>query len=172
MQAWSGRFPSLEVCPLSGTEYRALANNQHGVPSVPDQDGPIIHRSVTYVLRVPDSSVGLAQSQFRRGADALVLLAAPSGWLRCQCCGGMRSQTYHCRHFRDPRAYPAIGVCSRRWMGCTDMKTLKERSTVDSGTMDCSIAEITRLGVCVGSEVTVVAQEIDVDYVGIRTSVG
>lgn len=34
--------------------------------------------------------------------------------LRCQRCGGMRSRTYHWRHYHGPIAYPAIGVCSRR----------------------------------------------------------
>jgi hypothetical protein len=37
------------------------------------------------------------------------------------------------------------------------------------GPFDCGI---TWLGACVGPEVTVVAREIDVDYVSIRTSVG
>jgi hypothetical protein len=37
------------------------------------------------------------------------------------------------------------------------------------GPFDC---RITWLGACVGPEVTVVAREIDVDYVSIRTSVG
>ena len=113
------------------TEFRALADNQPDVPSVPDQDGPIHHRSVTYVSRVPDSRVGLPQSQSRRGANAPVSSAVPSGPLRCQRCGGMRSRTYHCRHYHDPIAYPAIGVCSRRRTGCANTKMLKERSTLD-----------------------------------------
>jgi hypothetical protein len=37
------------------------------------------------------------------------------------------------------------------------------------GPFDCGI---TGLGACVGAEVTVVARAIDVDYVGMRTSVG
>ncbi|KAL2838683.1 hypothetical protein BJX68DRAFT_259157 [Aspergillus pseudodeflectus] len=111
--------------------------------SVPDQDGPINHRRVTYVPRVPDSGVGLAaQSRCRRGANAPVPLAAPSGRLRCQRCGGTRSRTYHCRHYRDPIAYPAIGVCARRRTGCANMKMSKEQSTVDGGTMDRSITEL------------------------------
>ena len=142
MQTWSARFPGLEVCPVSGTEIRALADNQPDVPSVPDPDGWINHRSATHVSQVPDSRVGLSQSQSRRGAKAPVSSAAPCGRLRCQRCGGMRSRTYHCRHYHDPIAYPAIGVCSRRRTGCANAKMLKERSTVDSGTMECSIAEL------------------------------
>jgi hypothetical protein len=141
VQAWSAGFPGLEVCPLSGTKFAALADSQPDMPSVPDQDGPINHRRVTYVPRVPDSRVGLAQSRRRRGADVPVSSAAPSGRLRCQRCGGVRSRTYHCRHFRDPVAYPAIGVCSRRRTGCAN-RMLKERSTVDGGTMYRSTAEL------------------------------
>jgi hypothetical protein len=143
MQAWGARFPGLEVCPLSGTEIRALADNQPdvpSVPSVPDQDGCIKPQSVTYVSRVPDSRVGLPQSQFRRGAHAPGSSAALSGRLWCQRCGGMCWRTYHCRHYRDPIAYPAIG--SRRRTGCANAKMLKERSTVGSGTMERSIAEL------------------------------
>ncbi|OJJ52133.1 hypothetical protein ASPSYDRAFT_52341 [Aspergillus sydowii CBS 593.65] len=92
--------------------------------------------------RVPDSRVGLPQSQSRRGANAPVSSAAPSGGLRCQLCGDMRSQTYHWRHYHDPIAYPAIGVCSRCRTGCANAKMLKEQSTVDSGTMERSIAEL------------------------------
>ncbi|OJJ52288.1 hypothetical protein ASPSYDRAFT_52204, partial [Aspergillus sydowii CBS 593.65] len=110
--------------------------------SVPDPDGGINNRSVTYVSRVPDSRVGLPQSQSHRGANAPVSSAAPSGWLRCQRCGGMRSRTYHCRHYHDSIAYPAIGVCSRRRTGCANAKMPGERSTVDSGTMERSIAEL------------------------------
>lgn len=139
MQAWSARFPGLEVCPLSGTEIRALADNQPDAPSISDQDGPINHRSFTYVPRVPDPTVGLPQSQSRRGAHAPVSSAA---LLRCQRCGGMRSRTYHWRHYHDPIAYPTIGVCSRRRTGCANAKMLKEQSTVDSGTMERSIAEL------------------------------
>ncbi|OJJ51994.1 hypothetical protein ASPSYDRAFT_724134 [Aspergillus sydowii CBS 593.65] len=109
---------------------------------VPEPDGGINHRSVTYASRVPDSRVGLPQSRFHRGANAPVSLAAPSGRLRCQRCGGMRSRTYHWRQYHDPIAYPAIGVCSRRRTGCANAKMLQERSTVDSGTMECSIAEL------------------------------
>ena len=141
-QAWSARFPGREVCLLSGTVTRVLADNQADVPSAPDPDGGINHQSITYVSRVPDSRVGLPQSQSHRGANAPVSSAAPSGWLRCQRCGGMRSRTYHCRHYHDPIAYPAIGVCSRRRTGCANTKRLKEWSTMDSGTMDRSIAEL------------------------------
>ncbi|KAL2801575.1 hypothetical protein BJX63DRAFT_438689 [Aspergillus granulosus] len=76
VQAWSARFPGLEP----------------DVPSVSDQDGPINHRRVTYVPRVPDSKVGLANpgaaealmSQFRRlhrlaGYDANVAVARVRG---------------------------------------------------------------------------------------------
>jgi hypothetical protein len=139
VQASSARF---EVCPLSGTEFRALADSQPDVPSVPDHGGPINHRCVTYVPRAPDSRVGLARSRCRRGANAPVSSAAPSGRLRCQRCGGTRSQTYHCRHYRDPIAYPAIGVCSRRRTSCANTKISKEPGTVDGGTMDRSIAEL------------------------------
>ncbi|KAL4915354.1 hypothetical protein BDW62DRAFT_212720 [Aspergillus aurantiobrunneus] len=97
--------------------------------------------SFTYVSRVPESRVGLPQSQSRRGANAPVSSAAPSGRLWCQLCGGMRSRTYHWRHYHDPIAYPTIGVCSRRRTGCADAKMLKERSTVDSA-MERSIAEL------------------------------
>jgi hypothetical protein len=141
VQAWSARSPGREVCPLSGTELRGLADSQPDVPSVPDQEGPINHRRVASVPRVPDSRVGLAQSRSRRGASAPVSSVAPSGRLRCQRCGGTRSRTYHCRHFRDPIASPAIGVCSRRRTGCASTK-MKERSTVDGDTMDRSIAEL------------------------------
>lgn len=141
IQAWSPRFPGLEVYPLSGTEIRALADNQPDVPSMPDPDGSINHRGVAYASRVPDSRVGLPQSQPRRGAKAPVSSAAPSGRLRCQHCGGRRSRAYHYRHYHDPIAYPAIGVCSRRRTGC-DTKMLKEQSTVESGTMECSIVEL------------------------------
>ncbi|KAL2783621.1 hypothetical protein BJX66DRAFT_120097 [Aspergillus keveii] len=110
--------------------------------SVPDQDGPINHQRVTYMPRVPDSRVGLPQSQSRGGANARVSSAAQSGRLRCQRCGGMRSRTYHYQHFRDPIAYPAIGVCSRCRTGCANTKMLEERSTMDGGTMDRSIAEL------------------------------
>jgi hypothetical protein len=58
-----------ELCPLSGTEFAALAGSQPDVRSVPDQGVPINHRSVRYVSRVPDSRVGLAQSQ---SAEALM----------------------------------------------------------------------------------------------------
>jgi hypothetical protein len=142
VQAWSARFPGLELFPLPGTEFRALADSHPDVPSVPDQDGPINHRRVTYVPRVPDSSVGLAaHSRWRRGANAPVPSAAPSGRLRCQHRGGTRSRTYHCRHYRDPIAYPVIGVCSRHWTGCANMKMSKEQSTMDGGTMDHLIVE-------------------------------
>jgi hypothetical protein len=113
----------------------ALAGSQPDVPSVPDQDGPINHRRVTSVPRVPDS-------RSRGVANARVSSAAPSGRLRCQRCCGTRSRTYHCRHCRDPIAYPAIGVCSRRRTGCANAKILKQRSTVDGDTMDRSIAEL------------------------------
>ncbi|KAL2840005.1 hypothetical protein BJX68DRAFT_258670 [Aspergillus pseudodeflectus] len=118
--------------------------------SVPKQDGPINNRRVTYVPRVPDSRVGLAQSRCRRGANVPVPSAAPSGRLRCKRCGGTRSRTYHCRHSRDPIAYPAIGVCSRRRTGCANTKMLKQPSTVDGGTTDRSIAELPGWGHALG----------------------
>ncbi|CEL11396.1 hypothetical protein ASPCAL14498 [Aspergillus calidoustus] len=77
VQAWSTCFSGLEVCPLSGTEYRALADNQRGVPSVPDQEVPIIHRSVTYVSRVPDSRVGLAHLCCRQPMNAQQMCRKP-----------------------------------------------------------------------------------------------
>ena len=131
MQTWSARFPGLEVCPISGTEIRALADDQPDVPSVPVEDGSINHRSVPYGSRVRDCRVGSSQARSRRCANAPVSSAAPSDRLRCQCCGGTRSRTYHCHHYHEPRAYPAIGVCSRRRRGCADAKMLKERSPMD-----------------------------------------
>jgi hypothetical protein len=142
VQTWNARSPGLEVCPLSGTEIRAFADNQSDVPSVPDQDGAINHRSVTYVSRAPDFRVGSSQPLSRRRTKEAVSSAAPSDRLRCQRCGGRRSRSYHCRHYRDPIAYPAIGVCSRRRTGCAPTKILKEQSTVDKGTMEHSIAEL------------------------------
>ncbi|CEL07086.1 hypothetical protein ASPCAL10250 [Aspergillus calidoustus] len=114
VQAWSARSPGREVCALSGTRLRALADSQPCVRSVPDQEGRINHRRVTSVPRVPDS-------RSRGGANARVSSAAPSGRLRCQRCCGTRSRTYHCRHFRDPIAY-------LRRTGCANAKILKERS--------------------------------------------
>ncbi|KAL2825827.1 hypothetical protein BDW59DRAFT_172192 [Aspergillus cavernicola] len=125
-----------------------MSSQQSGL--VPDQDGPINHQRVTYVPRVPDSRVGLAQSRRCRGANVAVSSAALSGWLRCQHCGGTRSRTYHCRHFRDPIVYPAIGVCSRCRTGCANTKMLKEQSTVDGGSMDCSIADLPGWGHALG----------------------
>ncbi|CEL07049.1 hypothetical protein ASPCAL10214 [Aspergillus calidoustus] len=142
VQAWSARSPGREVCALSGTRLRALADSQPSVPSVPDQEGRINQRRVTSVPRVPDPRVGLAQSRSRGGASAPVSSAPPSGRLRCQRCGGTRSRTYHCRHFRDPIASPAIGVCSRRRTGCADANTPKERNAGSSDTMERSVAEL------------------------------
>jgi hypothetical protein len=160
--------------PTFWTEFRALADRPPDVPSVPDQDGPINHRRVTYVSRVPDSRVGLAQCRSRGGANAPVSSAAPSGRLRCQRCSGLRSRTYHCRHYRDPMAYPAIGVCFSPSDG------LRKREDAEGaeycgqwhyGTFDCGI---TGLGECVGPGVTVVARGIEVDYVstGVRQTRG
>ena len=137
MQTWSARFPGLEVCPISGTKIRALADNQPDVPSVPVEDGSINYRSVIYGSRVPNYRVSSSQPLSCRCANAPVSSAAPSYRLRCQRCGGTRSRTYHCLHYHDPKAYPAIEVCSRRRTGCADTKMLKERST-----MDRSIAEL------------------------------
>lgn len=137
MQTWSARFPGLEVCPISGTEIRALADHQPDVSSVPVEDGSINHRSVTYGSRVHDCRVGSSRPRSRRCAKARVASAAPSDRLRCQRCGGTRSRTYNCLHYHDPRAYPAVGVCARRRTGCADSKMLKERSP-----MDRSIAEL------------------------------
>lgn len=152
-----GSYASLECTlpwprgmPAFWNRIKALADNQPDVPSVPDPGGCINHGSVTYVSRVTDSRVGLPQSQSRRGAKAPVSSAAPSGRLRCHRCGGMRSRTYHWRHYHDPIAYPAIGVCSRRRTGCANAKMLKERSTVDSGTMECLIAELPGWGHVLG----------------------
>ena len=137
MQTWSAWFSGLEVCPISGTEIRALADNQPDEPSVPAEDGSINHRSVTYGSRVPDCRVGSSQARSRRCTKPPVSSAAPSYRLRCQRCGGTRSRSYHCLHYHEPRAYPAMGVCSRRRTGCADTKMLKERSP-----MDRSIAEL------------------------------
>ncbi|GKZ98233.1 hypothetical protein AnigIFM59636_002466 [Aspergillus niger] len=121
---------------------RKLGVHVSQASSVPVQDGPINHRRATYVSQVPDSRAGSSPPLSRGGANAPVLSAAASGRLRCQRCGGTRSRTYHWRHYHDPVAYPAIGVCSRRRTGCAHMKTQKEQSTVDKGTMGRSIAEL------------------------------
>lgn len=38
--------------------------------------------------------------------------------LRCQICHGRPSVSYHRKHFSDPIAFPAVGICSRRRTKC------------------------------------------------------
>lgn len=42
--------------------------------------------------------------------------------LRCERCRGPRSISYHHGHSRDPVAFPAVGICSRRKTKCAAVK--------------------------------------------------
>ena len=42
--------------------------------------------------------------------------------LQCERCHGPRSISYHYGHSRDPVAFPAVGICSRRKTKCAAVK--------------------------------------------------
>lgn len=42
--------------------------------------------------------------------------------LQCERCHGRRSISYHREHSRDPVAFPAVGICSRRKTRCAAAK--------------------------------------------------
>ncbi len=45
--------------------------------------------------------------------------------LQCERCHGCRSASYHIKHYKDPVAFPRIGICSRRRTNCARVKSAR-----------------------------------------------
>jgi hypothetical protein len=57
------------------------------------------------------------------------LVEPPVLELQCERCHGHRSPSYHIKHYKDPVAFPRVGVCSRRRTNCAVAKSASSRAS-------------------------------------------